>query len=73
MKWLFALIPAALAASIPNVNLGEAPPAGQVDTPLQDSLSLSDKDNIWNFSKDVFSYTRILVLVQPYLSRISTK
>ncbi|KAK3215910.1 hypothetical protein GRF29_8g1492576 [Pseudopithomyces chartarum] len=30
MKWLFALIPAALAASIPNVNLGEAPPAGQV-------------------------------------------
>lgn len=41
MKWLFALIPAALAASIPNVNLGEAPPAGQVNIPLQNLIILA--------------------------------
>jgi hypothetical protein len=40
MKWLFALIPAALAASIPNVNLGEAPPPGQVNIPLQNLIIL---------------------------------
>jgi hypothetical protein len=41
MKWLFALIPAALAASIPNVNLGEAPPPGQVNIPLQNLVILA--------------------------------
>jgi hypothetical protein len=48
MKWLLALLPLVAASPIelPNVNLGDAPPPGQVSTTIVASSSSSDTSRL---------------------------